>query len=588
MLLQFLRERQQIELKYAEELTQLVHRYKYSFSHHQNVDVLLDLTTMLTKDHSQVARFMASTIQIFERHNQQERKAITKLAGSKSSQVDQDMAAQVEKSREKYMKKCEALASSPQKNYEATLEMEYATQMYRNDIVAYEKHRFEAGQTRERAQQAYEQYEQETSRLTQGCLKAYAKSIEIQSKNGLKSSETFSEVVNGLRGYTFDKDQFAVSWPVLQPIYFEDYETKRQLKDLIFGVPLVFTIRNTPTLIPRFLKCSIEQIDKRGLGVEGIYRVAAKASEREKAKTEMEADLQAYDFNKADIHLLTGLIKAFFRDLPEPLFPFATADRQAYSAISHEANRIHQLKSWLKGLHRTSLIVLKFLVEHLIRVVDKQEKNKMGAENISLIFSALLFDKPMQPKAPGLSKDNWFSALKKKGDKIGASTESLSDSFKNDLVLVDLIKHYHSFFPPPDASKRKDGQAKHKTLPSPFKKLLEEDKFGSLASLEDSTVSDPNSTTDSTEDFTLGILSRARSAEILSQINLNSSSDLHLASKHYSYTPDTKSQSAPVASPVQTTSIEEDADLDAPLDLDGIAGLDHASLARLLSIKPNH
>ncbi|KAJ3347399.1 hypothetical protein HDU91_006788 [Kappamyces sp. JEL0680] len=468
---------------------------------------------MLTKDHSQVARFMASTIQIFERHNQQERKTITKLAGSKSSQVDQDMAAQVEKSREKYMKKCETLASSPQK--------------------------------------AYEQYEQETSRLTQGCLKAYAKSIEIQSKNGLKSSETFSEVVNGLRGYTFDKDQFAVSWPVLQPIYFEDYETKRQLKgavavshglDLIFGVPLVFTIRNTPTLIPRFLKCSIEQIDKRGLGVEGIYRVAAKASEREKAKTEMEADLQAYDFNKADIHLLTGLIKAFFRDLPEPLFPFATADRQAYSAISHEANRIHQLKSWLKGLHRTSLIVLKFLVEHLIRfgvgsddrVVDKQEKNKMGAENISLIFSALLFDKPMQPKAPGLSKDNWFSALKKKGDKFGASTESLSDSFKNDLVLVDLIKHYHSFFPPPDASKRKDGQAKHKTLPSPFKKLLEEDKFGSLASLEDSTVSDPNSTTDSTEDFTLGILSRARSAEILSQINLNSSSDLHLAPKHYS------------------------------------------------------
>jgi hypothetical protein len=96
-------------LKYAQELSSLVNHYKYSVSHHQPVDVLLDLTSVLTKDVSQIARYMASAIQIFERHVQVERRTIARLLPSRLSQGEEEGRERVEKSRERFWKKNESL-----------------------------------------------------------------------------------------------------------------------------------------------------------------------------------------------------------------------------------------------------------------------------------------------------------------------------------------------------------------------------------------------------------------------------------------------------------------------------------------------
>lgn len=145
--------------------------------------------------------------------------------------------------------------------------------------------------------------------------------------------------------------------------------THQHTKDLIFGVPLSFTFRNLPAVLPPFLKNSIEQIDKRGLHVEGLYRVSAKNSDRDKARIELETDLNAFNWEIADIHLLTGLVKAYLRELPEPLFPFPRADRDAYSATNNEATRLVKLTTMVRGLQRNNMTALKFLLEHLNRQV---------------------------------------------------------------------------------------------------------------------------------------------------------------------------------------------------------------------------
>lgn len=136
---------------------------------------------------------------------------------------------------------------------------------------------------------------------------------------------------------------------------------------MVFGVPLTFTFRNTPTIIPTFLKLSIEQIEARGLSIEGIYRVSAKNSDRDKARIEIETDVFAFNYEGADVHILTGLVKAYLRELPEPLCPFNTNERAAYNFTVDIGSRLERLKKWLTTLPRSSLIVLKFLVEHLAR-----------------------------------------------------------------------------------------------------------------------------------------------------------------------------------------------------------------------------
>ena len=74
-------------------------------------------------------------------------------------------------------------------------------------------------------------------------------------------------------------------------------------------------------------------------------------------------------FIGADIHLLTGLVKAYLRELPEPLFPFPRTDRDAYSAITNETIRMKNLSDLFRTLPKNNLTALRFLLEHLNKYV---------------------------------------------------------------------------------------------------------------------------------------------------------------------------------------------------------------------------
>jgi hypothetical protein len=137
--------------------------------------------------------------------------------------------------------------------------------------------------------------------------------------------------------------------------------------DLLFGVPLGYTVREVPSIIPPFLRSCIAQIEAKGLDKEGLYRVSGKAAERDRLRLELEADYTKFDFENTDVHILTGLVKAFFRELPEPLFYFPTPERAAYSNIVDATERLQKLKQKLVTIPRNNLSVLKFLLEHLLK-----------------------------------------------------------------------------------------------------------------------------------------------------------------------------------------------------------------------------
>ncbi|TRY97493.1 hypothetical protein DNTS_021201, partial [Danionella cerebrum] len=62
----------------------------------------------------------------------------------------------------------------------------------------------------------------------------------------------------------------------------------------------------------------------KGLETDGIYRVSGNLAVIQKLRflVDQEEELDLGDSQWEDIHVITGALKMFFRELPEPLFPF--------------------------------------------------------------------------------------------------------------------------------------------------------------------------------------------------------------------------------------------------------------------------
>ena len=74
-----------------------------------------------------------------------------------------------------------------------------------------------------------------------------------------------------------------------------------------------------------------------GLEKQGIYRLSAKKNELMELKAKVETNVHSIQYmsEDIDIHLLTGLVKLYLREMPIPIFLFAAKDRAEYSGTFH-------------------------------------------------------------------------------------------------------------------------------------------------------------------------------------------------------------------------------------------------------------
>lgn len=145
--------------------------------------------------------------------------------------------------------------------------------------------------------------------------------------------------------------------------------------------------------VPLIVEMCCAAVETMGLEYTGVYRVpgnnALVSSLQEHLNKGL--DINTGDERWQDLNVISSLLKSFFRKLPEPLF---TDDK--YSAFI-EANRIEdtedRLKTMKKLIHDLPDFyyhTLKFLVEHLKKVADYSEKNKMEPRNLALVFGPTL------------------------------------------------------------------------------------------------------------------------------------------------------------------------------------------------------
>ncbi|KAI0307495.1 hypothetical protein B0F90DRAFT_1674209 [Multifurca ochricompacta] len=178
-----------------------------------------------------------------------------------------------------------------------------------------------------------------------------------------------------------------------------------ECQDLIFGVTLVdyATARSSENDVPKTLRICIDEIDKRGLDAEGIYRVSGRHANVQELQHKLERSERAFSFNSYTDDIYS--VASFLKELPEPLFRFPLQDRIQHSEdmADHAANDFVLLRSKIRRLppvHRTSL---KALVEHLSRVASHADKNKMDPKNLAIVFSPVVFGEDEIPQGDLLS-----------------------------------------------------------------------------------------------------------------------------------------------------------------------------------------
>ncbi|XP_066497249.1 rho GTPase-activating protein 15 [Hoplias malabaricus] len=170
-------------------------------------------------------------------------------------------------------------------------------------------------------------------------------------------------------------------------------QEKGLIKDCVFGCHMLTLCQREGTTVPKFVRMCVEEVEKRGLEADGIYRVSGNLSTIQKLRfiVDQEEELNLGDSQWEDIHVITGALKLFFRELPEPLFPFRFFDSFVEAIkIKEQKQKIQALKKLVHQLPKPNHNTMKLLFHHLQRVLTKSRQNLMSSQGVSIVFGPTL------------------------------------------------------------------------------------------------------------------------------------------------------------------------------------------------------
>lgn len=164
----------------------------------------------------------------------------------------------------------------------------------------------------------------------------------------------------------------------------------------VFGVSLEELLKRDGSAIPLVVYQCIQAVDLYGLEVEGIYRLSGSSTHVNKLRAIFDNDASQLDFRNPeaffhDVNSVAGLLKQFFRELPDPLLTnehyqgFIEAAR-----IDDDIIRRDSMHATINSLPDPNYATLRALTLHLNRVQEHSAANRMIAGNLAIIFGPTL------------------------------------------------------------------------------------------------------------------------------------------------------------------------------------------------------
>uniref|UniRef100_G1RUN1 Rho GTPase activating protein 30 n=1 Tax=Nomascus leucogenys TaxID=61853 RepID=G1RUN1_NOMLE len=161
-------------------------------------------------------------------------------------------------------------------------------------------------------------------------------------------------------------------------------------KERVFGCDLQEHLQHSGQEVPQVLKSCAEFVEEYGV-VDGIYRLSGVSSNIQKLRQEFESERKPdlrRDVYLQDIHCVSSLCKAYFRELPDPLLTYRLYDKFAEAVgVQLEPERLVKILEVLRELPVPNYRTLEFLMRHLVHMASFSAQTNMHARNLAIVWA---------------------------------------------------------------------------------------------------------------------------------------------------------------------------------------------------------
>lgn len=149
--------------------------------------------------------------------------------------------------------------------------------------------------------------------------------------------------------------------------------------------------------VPIIVQKCVEEVERRGMDIVGLYRLCGSATKKRILREAFERNPRLVDLSPdsvPDINVITGLLKEYLRELPEPLLTKCLyqmlVDALAVCLPDDPEGNAKLMFSILECLPKGNRTTLFLLMDHLCLVTAQSDRNKMTPQNLAICFGPVL------------------------------------------------------------------------------------------------------------------------------------------------------------------------------------------------------
>uniref|UniRef100_A0A667YPB8 Uncharacterized protein n=1 Tax=Myripristis murdjan TaxID=586833 RepID=A0A667YPB8_9TELE len=163
---------------------------------------------------------------------------------------------------------------------------------------------------------------------------------------------------------------------------------------LHFGVQVcVLTSKANP--VPKVVEMLLMHVELNGLYTEGIYRKSGSACRSRELHQILETYPETACLDNYPIHTITGLVKRWLRELPDPLMTFSLYNDFLHAVeLPEKCERIRAVYQKVDELPSANYNTLERLIFHLVKVAREEDHNRMSSNSLAIVFAPCILRSP--------------------------------------------------------------------------------------------------------------------------------------------------------------------------------------------------
>ncbi|TRY69534.1 hypothetical protein TCAL_12885 [Tigriopus californicus] len=178
----------------------------------------------------------------------------------------------------------------------------------------------------------------------------------------------------------------------------------------LFGTSIQTSTKREKRAVPFIITSCVREVERRGISEVGVYRVSGSAADVMRLKKAYETNPYEAEqlLKECDIHSVAGALKLFLRDLPESLFttPIYQEMLESSREPDPEIRKNNYLRLFSHIPHNPNQACIVFLIEHMVRVSQYEQQNKMSLHNLATVFGPTMLHAGVERDRKGPGKDS--------------------------------------------------------------------------------------------------------------------------------------------------------------------------------------